>query len=80
MNFSSSLPIKAIGNPSLWLLVFTNKSNCRVNPAALSPASPIAVSDERIGSSEGTDINRISVSPEITVKRLLKSWAIPLAS
>lgn len=22
MNFSSSLPIKAIGNPSLWLLVF----------------------------------------------------------
>ena len=68
---------RTCGSRICWRL---KASSCRVNNAALRPALTISWTSSRICPSGGSSARVISPKPRIAVNRLLKSWAIPLAS
>ena len=55
-------------------------NNCLVSEAARSPAERICCRSSRSGSSGASPAMAMSAVPPMTVRRLLKSWAMPPAS
>ena len=56
------------------------KEGCRIVLAARREASAISWNDCTMGSSGGKSASARSAFPEMTVRMLLKSWAMPPAS